>query len=129
MDHRFSYGRMLFGAGFLDEANDAFDTLIRDYPHRWDFRICRILANMQRGDTANAQRDVSWLEDLEAWNEPGGSMIWARAIVAGALGDLEGAVNLFRELGWNLSRFHWPQIFYAPLRGYEPFEELVAPKG
>jgi tetratricopeptide (TPR) repeat protein len=111
------------------EARQVFETAVRDFPEALVFRVLRIIVCMQRGETAQAQRDLERLEGLDVWNSLEGRMVWFRGVVAGALGDRDGAVNLLRESGLILSRDDWLEIWHAPFRGYPPFEELLAPEG
>jgi len=126
---RFYHAFVLVHAGQLEVAQQLLDGLTVEVPDRYQFRMARAVIAVLRGDTAQALTDVEWFESLEGPDALEGVVFWSRAVIAAALGDLEAAMTLFREGDVQLNRTDWPMAYYASLRGYPPFEELVAPKG
>ena len=126
---RLFHASVLIHAGQLEIAQRLLDSLTVEVPAEYRFRALRASVAVLRGDTTQALADFDWFENLEGPSVPEGYVLWCRAVIAAQLGNLDMAVNLIRESGANPSMRDWPTIWYAPLRGYEPFEELVAPKG
>jgi tetratricopeptide (TPR) repeat protein len=127
--YRMYFSGALIHAGQLDHAQRLQDDLTADAPRRKDFRGVRALVSTLRGDTAQALADAEWFDRLEGPEARDYGWFWGRAVIAAAFGDLESAMAYFREGNVRLDRNDWSSIWFAPLRGYPPFEELVAPKG
>jgi serine/threonine-protein kinase len=131
--HRSRYGMVLFLANRRDEAQDVFDALVAEFPEDMALRGMRGFVAASRGDTALAHSDMEWFDSAV---RPDGFMLltlWPRGIIAGGLGDHGRAVELIRQAtsqrGWDYElypRTHW---LHDPLRDYQPFEELMRPKG
>ena len=75
---------------------------------------------------------MQWLESVNAPVARGANSM-GRAMIAGALGEGENAVALWRQAsaeGYThpaLWRPEWMAI--EPIDGYEPWQELIRPKG
>ena len=132
-DHREEYGLALFHAGRQDEAREVMDALVQDseYPYLVNYRGTRASIAVAQGDTAQAIEDEEWLAGVDPPYVRGHPIFW-RAVVVAALGRREEAVMLRRQ-AYELGMFYfWHQEVQSlldPLRGYQPFEEFVRPKG
>jgi serine/threonine protein kinase/tetratricopeptide (TPR) repeat protein len=93
---------------------------------------------VRRGDRAGAERIAAELRKVE---HPYlfGENFYQCACIEAQLGDKAKAVELLRDaiakgIGGTLDWYGYAEAFHrapelAPLRGYEPFEELIRPKG
>jgi serine/threonine protein kinase/tetratricopeptide (TPR) repeat protein len=93
---------------------------------------------VRRGDRAGAERIAAELRKVE---RPYlfGENFYQCACIEAQLGDKAKAVELLRDaiakgIGGTLDWYGYAEAFHrapelAPLRGYEPFEELIRPKG
>jgi hypothetical protein len=133
VNHQYWYGMALVEAGRSEEAQGIFDGFVTDPPGPSvpdggiDLRAYRAFIAASCGDTTQALSDLEWFEATE------GDWSLERGIVAGALGDLEGAVELIRDGSRRRpgSVFDWwsrTLILYEPLRDYPPFQVLIRPK-
>jgi tetratricopeptide (TPR) repeat protein len=135
VQHRIQYGRALYYAGRLEDAQRVLDAMIRAFPNSISLirRLQRAVVAAARGDTAQALRDADWFErhaeTLEG-RERERERLWARGVIYGALGERARAMELFRQY-----EPYWvhgvlePVFWYEPMRGYPPFEEFLRPKG
>ncbi len=133
--HRHHYGRALFFAGRLEEAQRVFDGIVDDFPDNTYNRAHRAFVAAMRGDTAQALSDADWLERHAETLDEGRAKYqarwWYRGIIYGALGDRERFMDLFRqyEPHWIHNAWWHVWVLFEPMRGYPPFEELIMPKG
>ncbi len=133
IEHRHWYGRALFLAGRIDEAQDVYDALVEETPGYLWRRAIRAFFSVSRGDTAQAQKDLAWFENQEPVEAQDPTLLRLRGYILGALGDLENAMELIRQsyehpegtYGWR-NRI-WLNV--APLRGYPRYQEFIRPKG
>ena len=131
VQHRYWYGRLLFVAGRVDEAQAIFDQLVEESAEvvstsDWlNVRTTRGFIAAMRGDTVQALADMAWFE-----NQPGNTSL-EQGIIAGALGRQEKAITLLRE-GAQQHPFKWFQrirVLFDPVRDHADFQELIKPKG
>ncbi len=132
-DHRVRYGRVLFCAGRLDEAQDVLDAVVAEFPDDVNGRGLRAFIAASRGDTAQALSDIEWLSAEGRLEDSLWETEWWRGVIFGALGDREQAVTLIGEAMSKASfYFHADRLLhmeYQPLRDYPAFQELMRPKG
>jgi tetratricopeptide (TPR) repeat protein len=125
--HRDWYGRALIVAGRNEEANAVFQTLVEEDPEDMVRRGFLGFVAATRGDSVVASQCLTWLDGRAIRRSTTEWMYWSAAIVA-ALGDRERAVEFLR--GDDFHQFiDRSSIELSPLRGYEPFEEWLRPKG
>jgi hypothetical protein len=82
------------------------------------------------GNPAGAEEHVRWLETVERPNLQGMNT-YLRGAIAANLGKRDEAVALLRR-SFQEGRSYWnahAYPYFSPLWGYEPFEDLVRPKG
>jgi tetratricopeptide (TPR) repeat protein len=131
--HRHSYGRALYLAGRLDEAQRVYDQLLEEHPGNAMQRRTRALFSAVRGDTVQARADLEWFEAREVgeWDEP--VALRQRAQILGALGDHEGAMELIRQSYQHPRRRfdHMDRLSLNmdPLRDHQPFKDFMKPRG
>lgn len=126
-------GRALFTAGRWTESRAVFEQLLAEghEPHvaRGDLAV----AAAALGDRALAEAVDRFYAQMVAENpaDNGWATQW-RARIAAVLGDRDRAVRLIAQAhaeGWpHWSRDHLVEE-YDSLRGYEPFEEIMTPRG
>jgi tetratricopeptide (TPR) repeat protein len=133
--HRHNYGRALYLAGRLDDAQDVYDALVEETPDFLARRATRALIAASRGDTGQALRDLEWFEALEPDEGQVGPALYFRGLAKAALGDRERAMQLIRE-SYDQTReydlYDWMRrvsINVDPLRDYPPYQEFMRPKG
>jgi len=127
------YGRALFIAGRRDEARELFDLLVEEVPGNFETRAARAYFAVEGGDTAQARRDLEWIEQMEIGEGQLASARYHRGIISAALGDLDRALELMRASGddpvWGYTWAGPTQIFIDPLREFGPYQEFMRPKG
>ena len=129
LGHRLWYGRALYLAGRPDEAQPIFDALVDEFPDDLQARGTRAFIAATRGDSTQAMEDGEWFESLDRPYLHGGNTYW-RGVIAAALGDLERAMELFREARWFGQTWNAESdMHHAPLLDYPPWQELIRPKG
>ena len=102
--------------------------LAADFPDDWRYRAWLGQLAARTADREEAERVSIWLTTL---NRPYlfGAPALRRARIAAILGESEEAVSLLREayaLGQAIPRH--PDGNFDSLRGWPPFEALVAPR-
>jgi tetratricopeptide (TPR) repeat protein len=128
---RSSYAAALYVADRCDEAYGVAKSLSEEFPQDFQYRgLVGVLAAC-RGDHAEALEISQWLEVFDRAHLRGNHTMW-RSLIAGALGDGENAVALFRQALArgatypNRSDYGW--IAFESVRDYPPFQEIMRPK-
>jgi len=126
---RLELGLALYLAGHLEGAAAVARELLeldaRD--HRHHSLAARVAA--RRGDARTARRHLAALTELP---DERGEVYLARARVSALLGEREAALDLLREglaQGLEFSLFFHRDPDLATLAGWEPYDELMRPKG
>jgi tetratricopeptide (TPR) repeat protein len=130
---RASMARSLYTARRWDEAHAYFEQLAADKPDELYIQGRLGTLAARRGDRKEAQRICDDLRQLDRRYLHGKHTVWC-ARIAALLGDRELAVDLLREAlsqgAFNSFELRIrPCSDMEPLYGYEPFEELLRPKG
>jgi tetratricopeptide (TPR) repeat protein len=126
------YAWALYVANRWDEAHGVAKSLSEELPEDLNYRgLVGVLA-ARRGYRDEAVDMSQWLEDLDRPYLRGAHTA-LRSQIAGALGDGENAVALWRQAsaeGFDLPR-PWDLVWisFEPICDYAPFQELVRPKG
>ena len=134
LNNRHEYGRTLFFAGRIDEAQQVFDMIVDDFPNDVVNRTHRAFIAASRGDTALALSDAQVLDDqaeVLSGRQKDMARWWGRGVIFGVLGDQDRAWELFRQFAprWVHGPWQSVRVLYEPMRGYPPFEEMMRPKG
>jgi tetratricopeptide (TPR) repeat protein len=130
-DHRYSIAQVLYLDEQWAEAQQYFAQLYREYPDNQDYQGYTGLVAVRLGDREKANRI---LKELYSKEEPylfGSHLYWC-ARIAAVLGEHRRAVNLLREAygqGWGYGMYELLQMDFESLRNYEPYVELMRPKG
>ena len=129
---RLYYAWALYIANRCDQAYGVASPLSQEFPENFDYRGLVGLIAACLGDREEALEVSQWLESLDRPYLRGSHTAW-RSLIAAALGDGESAVALRRQAsaeGWQRPRpFSWGSIGLEPIRDYEPWQELIGPKG
>jgi tetratricopeptide (TPR) repeat protein len=128
--HRDNLAQVLYEAERWEKAQDIYEALHKKYPDRMKYLGQLGVIAVRRGDREEALRISSLLESI---NKPYifGSQTYWRARIASILGERENAVKFLREAlaqGRVYYDLH-PVIDFEPLQDYQPFKELIKPKG
>jgi tetratricopeptide (TPR) repeat protein len=129
--HRRDLGWTQFDVGHHEEARQTFDALVEQYPDDVPSRGLRGLVAATTGDSTQVMEDLEWLEHPQDPYQRGLNTFW-RAVISGALGRLDGAVDLLWQAydeGWGYSALFSYVSWFAPLRDHPGFQEFVRPKG
>jgi len=141
--HRYDVAATDYLAEHWQEATLRFRALAEESPGDTDVEGHLGVLAARRGDTEEAERVSEWLRDLDAPYLFGRHTYW-RARIAAQLGELGDAVRLLRAAlaeGLRFSGEHGniyvnapylalhAEMDLEPLRDYEPFQELMRPKG
>ncbi|MFC1639209.1 protein kinase [Gemmatimonadota bacterium] len=130
---RWDYAWAFYVANRCDDAYGVAKPLSEEFPEDVDYRgFVGVLAAC-RGDQEVALEISQWLESLDRPYLRGNHTAW-RSWIAGALGDSESAVVLWRQAAAQGKTYYgrwfsrnW--IAFEPIR-YDPgFQELMRPKG
>jgi serine/threonine protein kinase/TolB-like protein len=113
-----------------EEAERLIRVVLTEYPEGLEAHALLGNALARTGDPAGAEGEARWLEELD---RPylGGANTYSRAAIAAHLGQRDLAVRLLRQAiqeGVSFEFLHYEPVF-APLWGYEPFEQVIAPRG
>jgi tetratricopeptide (TPR) repeat protein len=126
------YAVALYVADRWDEAHSVAKSLSEEFPEDLNYRGLVGIVAARRGDQAQALAISQWLETLDRPYLRGSHTAW-RFQIAGALGDGERAVALWRQAtaeGFRHQRpWYWRWIAFESLHDYPPFQELIRPKG
>jgi tetratricopeptide (TPR) repeat protein len=134
LNNRHEYGRALFFAGRMDEAQQVFDSIVVDFPDDVVNRTHRAFIAAMRGDTALAVSDANVLEaqaDQLEGRQRDEARHWGRGVIYAALGDLDRAWELLRQFEpwWEHSAWDHVRMIYEPMRNHAEFQEMLRPKG
>ncbi len=130
-DHRYSIARVLYLDKQWAEAQPYFEQLYREYPDNQDYQGYTGVVAARLGDREKANRI---LEGLYSKDEPylfGSHLYWC-ARIAAVLGEHQRAVDLMREAhgqGWGYGMYELLEMDFESLRNYQPYIELMRPKG
>ncbi len=130
-EHQYFLGRVLHWSGQWDEAFELFNRYADRYSENLHLNGYLGVLHARLGNEAEAARisgEIAALDRPYLW---GSNTLW-RARIAAVLGDERTAVDLLRQAfneglsyGIGLHR----DVDLESLRGYEPFDELMRPKG
>ncbi len=129
--YRYGHARMLYFAGRLDEAEVLFQALADAVPDSVGYRAYLGSTAARRGDRETAMQISASLEQMSRPFRFGSIPYW-QARIAAVLGERELAVTKLREAldqGMQVSEAFHRDFDLQSLRGYEPLEELLRPKG
>jgi tetratricopeptide (TPR) repeat protein len=132
---RRALAEVLNGAGLWDEARQLYQALAVTDTSDLDLQAMLGDLAARRGDRAKADRVDRWLT-ARGRKDPGGATgrawtLYARARIAGLLGDHQRAMGLLREaaqLGFDGWRDAHVDPDLAPLRPDPAFQEWIRPK-
>lgn len=133
--NRFERAQAYYAAGHPDSARTIAEELAGAHPQNEQYTGLLGVLAAERGDRAAAAGIAERLVGLERQYGRGQATYW-RACIAAKLGRRDEAVELLRRAlaegyvfnGLFFLSAHLEPSF-ATLRGYEPFEELLRPKG
>jgi tetratricopeptide (TPR) repeat protein len=117
-------------AGHLDEALEVIRPLVEETPDSIGRRGIYCVALAMTGDTAGAEAQAAWFEQLDRPYLFGEDTRW-RAIILAHLGRTDEAVLLLRQ-AYREGRARdlmYYDVNLMPLWGHEQFEQLIAPRG
>jgi tetratricopeptide (TPR) repeat protein len=112
------------------EAVDLLGPQVQEHPDDTQLRGSLGVALALAGDRDGARAEARWLEELDPTDLYGFNTYW-RASITAHLDELDEAVRLLRQAldeGVSFEVFTTGTEF-MPLWGYEPFEQLMAPRG
>jgi tetratricopeptide (TPR) repeat protein len=113
-----------------EEALALLAPLVEESPDDLSLRGLHGIALALNEDRDGAQAEAEWLEELDRPYLRGENTYWRAAILAHLGRDAEAARLLATSLteGRPFSG-RWADPNFMPLWGYQPFEEVIAPKG
>ncbi len=117
-------------AGHADEALEIVRPLVEETPDSLERRGIYGMALAKTGDTAGAEAEVAWFEQLNRPYLFGKDTYW-RAVLLAHLGRHDEAVLLLRQ-AYREGRKRGYMYYDAnlrPLWGHEQFEQFIAPRG
>lgn len=124
--------------GRLPEANQALDVLAKKFPGHVSVVGARAVLLLAEGRKEEARVLERQLEQWDARNGRGLPAYW-RARLAARAGDKERATSLLRQAvagglwfgGFQSPTFNFGRLEpeFSSLMGYEPYEQLLRPKG
>ncbi len=130
-EKRYNLARALYLAERWDESEEQIrDLLQRESDNVNYLGLSGILA-ARKGDRVRAERISESLKLLKKLYLYGSNTYW-RACIASLIGEKEVALSLLRQAfaeGWDYGISMHRDIDLEPLRGYQPFIELLRPKG
>jgi predicted Zn-dependent protease len=129
--YRYGYARMLYFDGRLEEADAQFQVLVRETPDSVGYHGYRGSTAARLGDRERAMQISESLTTLDRPFRFGGIAYW-QARIAAVLGDREVAIAKLRQAldeGFVITDAFHRDFDLQSLRGYEPFEEMLRPKG
>jgi tetratricopeptide (TPR) repeat protein len=123
-------GRLLYAREIWSEAAEVFESLAADSAARPDALGFSGVIAARQGKSEAALRLSEELAQFQPY-ERGSNTVW-RARIAAVLGQKDEAVALLRRaFGEGIEHGLWlhSDMDLEALRGYEPFEQLIAPEG
>jgi tetratricopeptide (TPR) repeat protein len=129
--HRYGLARVLYEAERWEEAQRVFEGLYEEFSNGINYLGYLGSIAARKGDKEEALRISTLLENSGDDDFRGRFSYFHRACIAALLGEKDSAVRLLREAldkGWIYDWLH-PVMDLEPLRDYEPFKELMKPKG
>jgi serine/threonine protein kinase/tetratricopeptide (TPR) repeat protein len=130
-DHQYSIAQVLYLDEQWAEAQQYFEQLYREYPDNQDYLGYTGVVAARLGDREKAN---TVLEKFYSKDEPylfGSHLHWC-ARIAAVLGEHQRAVDLLREAygqGWGYGMYELLEMDFKSLRNYQPYIELMRPKG
>jgi tetratricopeptide (TPR) repeat protein len=130
-DFRFSIAQALYIDEQWTEAHMYFERLHQEYPGDQD---CQGYVGVVAARLGDREKANGILEALYSKHEQylyGSHLYWC-ARIAAVLGDRQRAVDLLREaygLGRGYDMYQLLEMDFESLRNYEPYIELIRPKG
>ncbi len=130
-DNRYSVAEVLYCDEQWEEAQPIFEQLYREYPDNQTYYGYTGVVAARLGEREKANRI---LVALYSKDEPylfGTHLHWG-ARIAAVLGEHQRAVELLREAygqGWGYGMHELLQMDFESLRDYQPYIELMRPKG
>jgi tetratricopeptide (TPR) repeat protein len=116
--------------GRPEEALELIRVAVTEDPDNLNAHGVLGIALARIGDRPGAEAEARWLEELDRPYLRGAHTYW-RAAIAAHLGQKDTGTWLLRRAlqeGISYRGIHYDPSF-APLWGYEPFEQVIAPKG
>jgi len=129
--YRYGHARLLYFDGRVEDAQDLFRALAEESPDSVAYRGYLGSTAARLGERENAMRISNSLEDLDRPFRFGNIQYW-QARIAAVLGERELAVEKLYEAfdqGFQVTDAFHRDFDLQALRGYEPFEEMLRPKG
>jgi serine/threonine protein kinase len=130
-NYRYSYARFLYNSDRLEEAEDLFHALTQQAPDSVSYLGYLGSIAARRGNRDRAMQISDSLVTLDRPFRFGNIFYW-QARIAAVLGERALAISKLHEAfdeGFEVSdSFHRDRDLQM-LRGYEPFEEILRPKG
>jgi serine/threonine protein kinase/predicted Zn-dependent protease len=130
-DYRYSIAEVLYWDEQWVEAQQVFEQLYREYPDKQNYHGYTGVVAARLGEREKANRI---LEELYSKDEPylfGSHLYWC-ARIAAVLGEHKRAVELLREAYGQGERYGMGKLLqmdFESLREYQPYIELMRPKG
>jgi tetratricopeptide (TPR) repeat protein len=129
---RWNYLWTLYSSGRCDDAYSVATSLSDEFADNFTYRGAVGVFAACRGDREEALEISRWLEDLTGPYLHGYHTVF-RFMIAGALGDGENTVALWRQAfaeGFgHPPPWRWGWTAIEPVRNYEPLREFLRPKG
>ncbi|MFC1639257.1 protein kinase [Gemmatimonadota bacterium] len=128
---RSRYSWALYVADRCDEAYAVMKPLSEESPEDFNHRGWVGVFAACQGDREEALEVSNWLATVDIPYSRGGPTMW-RARIAGTLGDGENAVAFFKQAladGYTRWSDDLLRIAFEPIHDYEPWQELMRPKG
>jgi tetratricopeptide (TPR) repeat protein len=129
-DQRFSLANALYAAERWEEARTLFEGLLKETPDNIDYLGYVGTTAARMGDKEWAEKISEQLAGLKTPYLFGGNTYW-RACIASISKDKETAMSLLRDAlaqGVTYDRLY-DDMDLENLRDYQPFKELIKPKG
>ncbi|MFO7915641.1 MAG: serine/threonine-protein kinase [Candidatus Krumholzibacteriales bacterium] len=130
-DYRYSMARILYLDGHWEEADRFFEELRREYPDDINYLGYAGAAAARVGKVDEARRVIDQLYNRKERYMFGANLHWCARIYS-ILGEKRRAVDLLREAygrGYGYGMDELLIIDFEPLRDYQPYIELIRPKG
>jgi len=129
--YRAGRGITLYFLGRWEEAQSIFEDLYKRNTDNISYRGSLGVIAVRKGDRENAMKIFEELRNLDRPYLRGANLVWCARISA-LLGEKQQAVNLMREAfnrGCSFDLDYLTDIDFESLWEYEPFKELLKPRG